>query len=106
MADRALDLVVIGAGPGGYVAAIRAAQLGVRTAVVEQERAGGVCGNWGCIPSKAILADAELYRELRHGGSRGIVADGLRVGFARLLASRRAVGEQQAKAVEWRFREH
>ena len=57
-----LELVVGGAGPGGYVAAIRAAQLGLRTTGVERERAGGVCGNWGCIPSKAILADAELYR--------------------------------------------
>jgi len=106
MADRALDLVVIGAGPGGYVAAIRAAQLGVRTAVVEQERAGGVCGNWGCIPSKAILADAELYRELRHGGPRGIVADGLRIDFARVLARSRAVAEKQAKGVESLFRKH
>ena len=52
----ALDLVVVGAGPGGYVAAIRAAQLGLRTTVVERDRAGGICGNWGCIPSKAILA--------------------------------------------------
>src|SRR4029078_8123547 len=54
------DLVVLGAGPGGYVAAIRAAQLGLRTAVVERDRPGGVCGNWGCIPSKAILSDAAL----------------------------------------------
>src|SRR5262245_65578901 len=101
-----LDLVVIGAGPGGYVAAIRAAQLGLRTTVVEQERAGGVCGNWGCIPSKAILADAELYRELRHGGSRGIVADGLRVDFARVLARSRAVAEKQAEGGEAPFRKH
>ena len=59
------DLVVLGAGPGGYVAAIRAAQLGLRTAVVERDRPGGVCGNWGCIPSKAILADAALFAELK-----------------------------------------
>ena len=101
-----LDLVVIGAGPGGYVAAIRAAQLGLRTAVVEQERAGGVCGNWGCIPSKAILADAELYRELRHAESRGIVADGLRVDFARVLARSRAAAARQAQGVESLFRKH
>lgn len=102
-----LDLVVVGAGPGGYVAAIRAAQLGLRTAVVEQERAGGVCGNWGCIPSKAILADAELFRTLREGGARrGIVADGLRVDFARVIARSREVAEQQAKGVEALFRKH
>ena len=101
-----LDLVVIGAGPGGYVAAIRAAQLGLRTTVVEQERAGGVCGNWGCIPSKAILADAELYRELRHAGSRGIMADGLRVDFARVLARSRQAAARQAQGVESLFRKH
>ena len=54
------DLVVIGAGPGGYVAAIRAAQLGLKTAVIEKDKPGGVCLNWGCIPSKAILTSAEL----------------------------------------------
>jgi dihydrolipoamide dehydrogenase len=101
-----LDLVVIGAGPGGYVAAIRAAQLGLRTTVVEQDRAGGVCGNWGCIPSKAILADAEIYRELRHAGARGIVADGLRVDFARVLARSREAAARQAQGVESLFRKH
>ena len=65
-ADR-YDLVVIGAGPGGYVAAIRAAQLGLKTVVVEKDRAGGVCLNWGCIPSKAILTSAELYEDLKRG---------------------------------------
>ena len=60
------DLVVIGAGPGGYVAAIRATQLGLKTAVVEKDRPGGVCLNWGCIPSKAILTSAEMYEDLNH----------------------------------------
>src|SRR5207248_1774205 len=78
----AYDLVVLGAGPGGYVAAIRAAQLGLRTAVVERDRPGGVCGNWGCIPSKAILADAALFAELKGGARRGILADNLRVDYA------------------------
>jgi dihydrolipoamide dehydrogenase len=101
-----LDLVVVGAGPGGYVAAIRAAQLGLRTAVVERERAGGVCGNWGCIPSKAILADAELFRAVRDGAARGIVTDGLRPDFGRVMARSRAVAAQQAKGVESLFRKH
>lgn len=101
-----LDLVVVGAGPGGYVAAIRAAQLGLRTAVVEQERAGGVCGNWGCIPSKAILADAELYRAVRDGADRGIVTDGLRPDFPRVMARSREVAAQQARGVESLFRKH
>ena len=101
-----LDLVVVGAGPGGYVAAIRAAQLGLRTAVVEQERAGGVCGNWGCIPSKAILADAELYRAVRDGAGHGIVTDGLRPDFPRVMARSREVAAQQARGVESLFRKH
>src|SRR5437762_911236 len=78
------DLVVIGAGPGGYVAAIRAAQLGLRTAVVERDRPGGVCGNWGCIPSKAMLSDAALFTEMKAAGRRGLVADNLRVDYARV----------------------
>jgi dihydrolipoyl dehydrogenase len=101
-----LDLVVVGAGPGGYVAAIRAAQLGLRTVVVEAERAGGVCGNWGCIPSKAILADAELYRTVRAGAARGIVADGLRPDFGRVVARSREVAERQARGVEALFKKH
>ncbi len=101
-----LDLVVVGAGPGGYVAAIRAAQLGLRTAVVEQERAGGVCGNWGCIPSKAILADAELYRAVRDGAAHGIIAEGVRPDFARVVARSREVAAQQARGVESLFRKH
>jgi dihydrolipoamide dehydrogenase len=104
MADY--DLVVVGAGPGGYVAAIRAAQLGLRTAVVERERAGGVCGNWGCIPSKALLADADLYRAMREGASRGLVAEGLRVDFEQVMARSRGVAAQQAKGVEFLFKKN
>ena len=63
MAD--FDVLVIGAGPGGYVTAIRAAQLGLKTAIVEREALGGVCLNWGCIPSKALLANAELVEKMK-----------------------------------------
>ncbi len=62
------DLIVIGAGPGGYVAAIRAAQLGLKTAVVEREHLGGICLNWGCIPTKALLRSADVYRLARAAG--------------------------------------
>jgi dihydrolipoamide dehydrogenase len=101
-----LDLVVVGAGPGGYVAAIRAAQLGLRTAVVEMERAGGICGNWGCIPSKALLADATLLAELRDGARRGIVVDGLRGDFGVALDRSRGVAATQAKGVEHLFKKN
>ena len=64
---QVFDLVVVGGGPGGYPAAIRAAQLGLRTALVEKERPGGVCLNWGCIPTKALLRSAEVLETARHG---------------------------------------
>src|SRR5215813_14134308 len=101
-----LDLVVIGAGPGGYVAAIRAAQLGLSTAVVEAERAGGVCGNWGCIPSKAILADATLANDLQAAAKSRLLLDAPRFDFARVIDRSRAVAERQAKGVEFLFKKN
>src|SRR5262245_63080202 len=98
------DLIVVGAGPGGYVAAVRAAQLGLRPAVVERDRPGGVCGNWGCIPSKAIISDATLFAEMKGAGARGIICDGLRVDFGRVIARSREVADRQAKGVEFLFR--
>ena len=66
MADQKFDLIVVGGGPGGYVAAIRAAQLGMKTALVEGQHLGGICLNWGCIPTKALLRTAEVYRNIQH----------------------------------------
>jgi dihydrolipoamide dehydrogenase len=83
MAERRYDAVVIGAGPGGYVAAIRLAQLGKRTALVEREALGGTCLNWGCIPSKALIAATSLVEEVRGAAGRGIVADA-RIDLAKL----------------------
>ncbi|MGE0629269.1 MAG: dihydrolipoyl dehydrogenase, partial [Hyphomicrobiaceae bacterium] len=80
MADTTYDVIVIGAGPGGYVTAIRSAQLGFRTAVVEREHLGGICLNWGCIPTKALLRSAEIYHYATHAKSYGLVIDG-KVGF-------------------------
>ncbi len=104
MAD--FDLVVIGAGPGGYVAAIRAAQLGLKTAVVERDRPGGVCGNWGCIPSKAILADAELFVDARAAVKAGVLVGELQADFGRVIERSRKVAEQQAKGVEFLFKKN
>ena len=74
MADS-YDLIVIGAGPGGYVAAIRAAQLGMKTAIVEREHMAGICSNWGCIPPKALLRTAEIYGHMAHAKDYGLPAD-------------------------------
>src|SRR5262245_17746475 len=93
MADASFDIIVIGAGPGGYVAAIRASQLGFKTAVVERDYLGGICLNWGCIPTKALLRTAEVFHALRHAKDYGLSAE--RIGFdakAVVERSRRVAG--------------
>ena len=94
MAD-AYDILVIGGGPGGYVAAIRAAQLGFKTAVVEREHLGGICLNWGCIPTKALLRSAEIFHTLNHAKDYGLTVDG-KIGFdpATVVKRSRAVSAQ------------
>ena len=77
MADTNFDIIIIGGGPGGYVAAIRAAQLGLKTAVVEREHLGGICLNWGCIPTKALLRSAEIYHYMKHAKNYGLSADNI-----------------------------
>jgi dihydrolipoamide dehydrogenase len=79
MADTQFDIIIIGGGPGGYVAAIRAAQLGFKTAVVEREHLGGICLNWGCIPTKALLRSAEIFHYMKHASAYGLSAE--KVGF-------------------------
>ena len=95
------DLAVVGSGPGGYVAAIRAAQLGQRVAVIEEDRVGGVCLNWGCIPSKALLSGAELVDSLRnHGETFGIVAGELRLDYGKVVDHSRKTADRLCKGVQ------
>jgi dihydrolipoyl dehydrogenase len=103
---RTFDLVVIGAGPGGYVAAIRAAQLGLRVAVVERDRPGGVCVNWGCIPSKAILKSADLYRQMQNAADYGITVEGLSVDYGQVIRRSRKIAERMSKGVSFLFRKN
>ena len=77
MADTSFDVIIIGSGPGGYVAAIRAAQLGLKTAIVEKSYLGGICLNWGCIPTKALLRSAEVYHLMQHAKDYGLSADNI-----------------------------
>ncbi|MBI5420527.1 MAG: dihydrolipoyl dehydrogenase [Deltaproteobacteria bacterium] len=100
------DLVVIGAGPGGYVAAIRAAQLGMRTAVVERDRPGGVCVNWGCIPSKAILKCADLYEEMKNSAAYGIACEGLSADYGAVIRRSRKVADRMSRGVGFLFRKN
>ncbi len=102
MANQRYDLVVIGSGPGGYVAAIRAAQLKMKTAVVERDRPGGVCLNWGCIPSKALLNSAEAMETIR-GASKehGIEVGEVRFDFKKVIARSRAAADKLARGVRF-----
>src|SRR5436305_12567589 len=88
------DVVVIGGGPGGYVAALRAAQLGARTAIVEKDRMGGTCLVRGCIPTKAMLQSSELYTLMRRGGEYGLIAAALRFDMAAAIRRRNQVVHQ------------
>jgi dihydrolipoamide dehydrogenase len=106
MATERFDAVVVGSGPGGYVCAIRAAQLGQRVAVVEADRPGGVCLNWGCIPTKALLRNAEVVQLLRRAAEFGITVDQLRVDYAPAHARSRQVAERMSKGVEFLFRKN
>ena len=99
MADQEFDLVVIGGGPGGYVAAIRAAQLGMRTAVVEREHLGGICLNWGCIPTKALLRSSEINHLLHNLGEFGFAADNIRFDLPAVVKRSRAIAKQLAAGV-------
>lgn len=97
------DVIVIGSGPGGYAAAIRTAQLGLKTAIVERAELGGTCLNWGCIPTKALLKSAEVYRYAKHAADYGITVpqEGLLADPEQIVARSRKVAEQMSKGVEF-----
>ncbi len=88
------DLIVLGSGPGGYVAAIRAAQLGLKVAIVERENLGGICLNWGCIPTKALLRSAEIYHYMQHAGDYGLTAQGISADIDAVVKRSRGVAKQ------------
>src|ERR671936_776044 len=94
------DIVVIGGGPGGYVAALRAAQLGAKTAIVEKDRVGGTCLVRGCIPTKALLQSSELYTQAKGGAPFGLVADNVGFDWAAAQKRKTAVVDQLVKGVE------
>ncbi|MGE8547318.1 MAG: dihydrolipoyl dehydrogenase [Alcaligenes sp.] len=99
MAEQNFDVVVVGGGPGGYVAAIRAAQLGLRTAVVEKAHMGGICLNWGCIPTKALLRSADVLRLMTQSSGFGIQAQGVSVDLQAVVARSRSVSAQLQRGV-------
>ncbi|MBX3157440.1 MAG: dihydrolipoyl dehydrogenase [Deltaproteobacteria bacterium] len=100
------DVVVIGSGPGGYVAAIRAAQLGLRTACVERAELGGICLNWGCIPTKALLRSAEVLDHFQHAKDYGITVGDVQADFPAMIARSRGIADKVSKGVAFLFRKN
>src|SRR4051794_22050926 len=101
MPDTSFDIVVIGSGPGGYVTAIRAAQLGFKTAIVEKAYLGGICNNWGCIPTKALLRSAEIYHYMQHANDYGLSADNVSFDPKAVIARSRGVVKRLNGGVEY-----
>ncbi|MBL6612087.1 MAG: dihydrolipoyl dehydrogenase [Flavobacteriaceae bacterium] len=95
------DLIVLGSGPGGYVTAIRASQLGLKTAIVEKENLGGVCLNWGCIPTKALLKSAQVFEYLNHASDYGLSAENVSYDFDKVIGRSRGVAESMSKGVQF-----
>src|SRR5262249_20497822 len=100
------DVVVIGSGPGGYVAAIRCAQLGLKTACVERENLGGICLNWGCIPTKALLRSAEVLETFHRAKDFCIIVGDVRPDFAAMIQRSRAIADKVSKGVGFLFRKN
>jgi len=100
------DLIVIGSGPGGYVAAIRASQLGLKVAVVEREELGGVCLNWGCIPTKALIKSAQVFEYLNHAADYGIKVTGAEMDFGAMVKRSRDVAAGMSKGIQFLFKKN
>lgn len=106
MSDKSFDLAVIGSGPGGYVAAIRASQLGMKTAIIERSELGGVCLNWGCIPTKALLRTAEIYTNMKHADQFGLKAEGVSFDLDAVVQRSRKVAKQLSGGIGYLMKKH
>ncbi len=100
------DVIVIGSGPGGYVAAIRASQLGLKVGVVEKENLGGICLNWGCIPTKALLKSAQVYEYAQHALEYGVMASDVKPDFAKMIERSRGVADSMSKGIQFLFKKN
>jgi dihydrolipoamide dehydrogenase len=101
------DLIVVGSGPGGYVAAIRASQLGMKVAVVERAELGGICLNWGCIPTKSLLKSAQVFEYMKHAGDYGLAVDGeVKADFEKVVARSRGVAEKMSGGIQYLFKKN
>ncbi len=96
-----MDMIIIGSGPGGYVAAIRASQLGFKTAIVEKAELGGICLNWGCIPTKALLKSAQVYQYTKHAADYGILINDSKPDFQKIISRSRSIADTMNKGVQY-----
>ncbi|MFZ1729003.1 MAG: dihydrolipoyl dehydrogenase [Bacteroidota bacterium] len=103
---QSFDVVVIGGGPGGYVAAIRASQLGYKTACVEAKHLGGICLNWGCIPTKSLLRNAEIWETVQHADEYGLTFDNVSFDFSKIIARSRGIADRMSKGVAFLFKKY
>ena len=101
MSSSKFDLIVLGSGPGGYVAAIRASQLGLKTAIIEAEELGGICLNWGCIPTKALLKSAQVFEYINHANDYGISVKDASADFTGMVKRSRNVADGMSKGVQF-----
>src|SRR3954467_3264294 len=106
MPDQQFDLIVLGSGPAGYVCAIRAAQLGLKTAIVERDQLGGICLNWGCIPTKALLRSSEIWHLMHRLGEFGFSADNFKFDLAKIVERSRKVSKQLSNGVAFLMKKH
>src|SRR5262250_2763708 len=106
MPEQSFDLVVLGSGPGGYVCAIRAAQLGLKTAIIERDRLGGICLNWGCIPTKALLRSSEIWHLMHRMNEFGFSADNMKFDIAKIVERSRKVAQQLSNGVAFLMKKH
>ncbi len=106
MAEHKADLAIIGSGPGGYVAAIRASQLGMKTVIIEREHLGGVCLNWGCIPTKALLRTAEIYTNMKHAETFGLKAENISFDIDAVVKRSRGIANQLSSGIGYLMKKH
>jgi dihydrolipoamide dehydrogenase len=106
MSSTKYDVIVVGSGPGGYVAAIRASQLGLKTAVVEAAELGGICLNWGCIPTKALLKSAQVFEYINHASDYGIEVKGAEADFSGMVKRSRGVADGMSKGIQFLFKKN
>src|SRR3954466_11863561 len=106
MAETNFDIIIVGGGPGGYVAAIRAAQLGLKTAVVEREHMGGICLNWGCIPTKALLRTSEIFGLIKHADAYGLTVKDVSYDSKKIVERSRKVAKQLSNGVSMLMRKN